>query len=153
VFIAERHALEHQSICGVCSVWSPKSGQVHVKIMDLVDTQLLLASESAVSRGTPMTQGLALYQTCDRGLTCAACKSCAGDLHRSIVPNFALSSKWNMGVVPAELLGLTVLEQLLVMRQFHVMLVLTVYGSVGGGDLPDMNCYSGCVCPQGKSPP
>ena len=89
-FVTEQHAFECQSICGLCGVWSLKSGQVHVKMSDLVDTQMLLASESAVSRGTPMMQGLALYQTCDGGSTCATCESCAGDLRRSIILSFAL---------------------------------------------------------------
>jgi hypothetical protein len=40
-----------------------------------------------------------------------------------------------VGVVPAELSGLTVLEQLLITRWFHVLLVVTVYSSIGGGDL------------------
>jgi hypothetical protein len=51
-FAAERRALERQSIRGVCGVWSLESEQVRVKVTDLVGTQLLLASESAVSRGT-----------------------------------------------------------------------------------------------------
>jgi hypothetical protein len=59
-----------------------------------------------------------------------------GDLHKFVVvPGFALSSKWNVGVVPVELLRLRVLEQLLVTKRFHVTLVLMVYSSVGGGDL------------------
>jgi hypothetical protein len=43
--------------------------------------------------------------------------------------------KWNVGVVPAELSGLTVLEQLLITRWFHIVHVVTVHGSVGGGNL------------------
>ena len=57
-FAVEQHVFEHQLIYGVCSVWSLESRQVCVKVMDLVGTQVLLASESMVSRGTLMMQGL-----------------------------------------------------------------------------------------------
>lgn len=63
--------------------------------------QLLSVLEDAASRGTPMMQGLGLYETCDGGSPCASCESCAGDLCRAVVLKFALASKWNIGVVPA----------------------------------------------------
>jgi hypothetical protein len=91
-----------------------------------VDTLSVL--EHTVSRRTPMTQGVALYETC-RGSVCFTCKFCAADLRKSLVLKFALSTKWNVGVVLVELMGLTILEQLLVTRRFHV------HGSLGGGNL------------------
>ena len=134
-FINERNTLGQQIICGVCGVWTFKSLHGYRKLTDLVHTGLLSISEAAASRGTATTHGLALYETCKDGTTCAICQSCAADLDRSVVPKFALSSKWNVGVVPVELSGLTVLEQLLITRRFHATVVVTVYGSIEGGNL------------------
>jgi hypothetical protein len=111
------------------------SEQVGEKVMNLGVTQLLSILEDTVSRGTPTIHGMALYETSDGGSVCFVCRFCVADLQRSVVPKFALSMKWNVGVVLAELSGLTVLEQLLIMRRFHVVHVSTVHGSVGGGDL------------------
>jgi hypothetical protein len=134
-FTDERNTLEQQLVCGVCGVWTSKSLQTYRRLTDLVDTGLLSISEAAASRGTATIEGLALYDTCEGGTACATCQSCSADLDWFVVPRFALSSKWNVGVAPVELSGLTLLEQLLITKQFHVMVIVTVYGSVGGGDL------------------
>ena len=119
----------------MCSTLSLASEQAGKKVTDLAVIQLLSILEGTVSWGTPTIHGMALYETSDRGLVCFVCRFCVADLQRSVVPKFALSMKWNVGIILAELSRLTVLEQLLIMRWFHVVHVLNVHSSVGGGDL------------------
>jgi hypothetical protein len=117
-FLSELVQVRGKVACAICTLLLLACESHIMTLPDLKQSGLLNSLSNAVHRIALASSALII----DNSMI--VCRECMQQLQASIVPDFMPTTKWALSLVPRELTSLTLLEQLLITKCFHVKHVL-----------------------------